>query len=91
MNKEAARQRIAQEFKDINRNPMANIGFSVGLPNENNVFEWRCTIMGPSDTSYKNGLFYLRVLFPDNYPFEKPEVRFKFITEHAQFVKDLFV
>ena len=26
MNKEAARQRIAQEFKDINRNPMANIG-----------------------------------------------------------------
>ena len=76
MNKEAARQRIAQEFKDINRNPMANIGFSVGLPNENNVFEWRCTIMGPSDTSYKNGLFYLRVLFPDNYPYEKPEVRF---------------
>ena len=32
--------------------------------------------MGPSDTSYKNGLFYLRVLFPDNYPYEKPEVRF---------------
>ena len=76
MNKEIARTRITNEFNDINRNPMANIGFSVGLPNENNVFEWRCTIMGPCDTNYKNGLFYVRVLFPDNYPNEKPEVRF---------------
>ena len=76
MNKENARIRITQEFKEINMNPMANIGFSVGLPNQNNVFEWRCTIMGPSDTNYKNGLFYLKVLFPDNYPIERPEVRF---------------
>ena len=76
MNKDIARTRITNEFNDINRNPMANIGFSVGLPNENNVFEWRCTIMGPADTNYKNGLFYVRVLFPDNYPNEKPEVRF---------------
>ena len=76
MSKETARQRITNEFREINRNPMANIGFSVGLPNENNVFEWRCTLMGPSDTSYRNGLFYVRVLFPDNYPEGKPEVRF---------------
>ena len=76
MSRNAAIQRITQEFKDINQNPMANIGFSVGLPNEKNVFEWRCTIMGPSDTNYKNGLFYLKVLFPNNYPYEKPEVRF---------------
>ena len=76
MSKDIARTRIANEFNDINKNPMANIGFSVGLPNENNIFEWRCTIMGPADTNYKNGLFYVRVLFPDNYPNEKPEVRF---------------
>ena len=76
MSKEFARMRITNEFNDINRNPMANIGFSVGLPNPDNVFEWRCTLMGPSDTNYKNGLFYVRVLFPDNYPNEKPEVRF---------------
>ena len=76
MLKDIARQKIAEEFKDINRNPMANIGFSVGLPNESNVFEWRCTLMGPSDSPYKNGLFYIKVLFPDNYPTGKPEVRF---------------
>ena len=76
MSKDIARRKITEEFKDINRNPMANIGFSVGLPNENNVFEWRCTIMGPSDSPYKNGLFYVKVLFPDNYPNGKPEVQF---------------
>ena len=74
--KEEARRRITEEFKEINRNPMANIGFSVGLPDENNIFVWRCTLMGPSDTSYKNGLFYVKVIFPDNYPQGKPEVRF---------------
>ena len=74
--KETARAIITKEFKDINRNPMANIGFSVGLKNENNIFEWRCTLMGPQDTNYKNGLFFLKVLFPDNYPQSKPEVRF---------------
>ena len=76
MTAEFAKMRITNEFKDIQNNPMASIGFSVGLPNPNNMFEWRCTIMGPSDTNYKNGLFYLRVLFPEKYPNEKPEVRF---------------
>ena len=74
--KEIAKAKITQEFKDINRNPMANIGFSVGLKDENNIFEWRCTLMGPQDTNYKNGLFFLKVIFPDNYPIGKPEVRF---------------
>ena len=67
---------IRKEFLELNRNPMAAIGFSVGLPDENNVFEWRCTLMGPQDSPYKNGLFYLRVLFPNDYPNSKPEVRF---------------
>ena len=32
--------------------------------------------MGPLDTPYKGGLFLLRLLFPDNYPLERPLVRF---------------
>ena len=71
-----AQETIKKEFKDINRNPAATIGFSVGLPNENNLFEWRCTLMGPSDTPYAGSLFYVRVLFPDNYPQGRPEVQF---------------
>ena len=72
-----AMKKIKQEFKDINSNPISNIGVSVGLPNEDNIFEWQATLMGPKDTSYANGLFYLKIKFPINYPNSAPEVCFK--------------
>ncbi len=31
---------------------------------------------GPNDSSFRRGLFYLRILFPDDYPTHKPEVCF---------------
>jgi len=72
----SAIETIKKEFQEITRNPMTSIGFSVGLPDENNFFEWRCTLMGPVDSPYKGGLFYLKVLFPNDYPQSRPEVRF---------------
>ena len=71
-----AQEQIKREYREITLNPAAAIGFSVGLPDENNLFEWRCTLMGPQDSPYKGGLFYLKVLFPYDYPQTKPEVRF---------------
>jgi ubiquitin-conjugating enzyme E2 D/E len=67
---------IQNEFKDLNRNPLANIGATVGLVNTNNFFEWTATLLGPSDTSYAQGLFILRIKFPNNYPQKRPEVCF---------------
>ena len=71
-----AQQQISKEFKEISLNPAAAIGFSVGLYDDNNIFVWRCTLMGPQDSAYKGGLFYLKVIFPTDYPQSKPEVRF---------------
>ena len=67
---------LKEEFKDISSNPIANIGVSVGLVNDN-LFEWQATLIGPSDSSFKGGLFFLRIKFPDNYPQKAPEVCFK--------------
>ena len=77
MNKIKAMKKIKEEFKDINSNPISNIGVTIGLPNEDNIFEWQCSLMGPKDTSYNGGLFFLRVKFPDEYPEKPPEVCFK--------------
>ena len=77
MEKIKAMKKIKEEYKEINSNPIANIGVSVGLPNEDNIFEWQATLMGPKDTSYANGLFYLRIKFPVDYPQSAPEVCFK--------------
>ena len=72
-----AMQQIRQEFLSINNNPNPNIGVTVGLINEDDIFHWKVTLIGPKDTSYKGGIFILYINFPDNYPYSKPEVIFK--------------
>ena len=72
-----AMRKLKEEFKDLNEHPISNIGVCVGLPNQDNIFEWQCTLTGPKDSSYRGGLFYLGIIFPDNYPTSAPEVFFK--------------
>ena len=69
-------RRIKEEFEKFNKNPLSNMGITVGLFDENNIFEWRCALLGPKDSYYKGGLFYLKVKFPDNYPESPPEILF---------------
>ena len=40
---------------DLNKYPVE--GFSAGLVDETNVFEWEIMIMGPADTPYEGGFF----------------------------------
>ena len=68
--------KLKEEFRDINNNPILNIGADVGLPDENNLFNWRLSIIGPRDTPYNGGLFYLTLKFPENYPSYPPKVTF---------------
>ena len=76
MEKIKAMKKIKEEFMSIKSSPIENIGVTVGLPNEDNIFEWKCTLKGPRDSSYAGGLFFLRIIFPDNYPTKPPEVCF---------------
>ncbi len=69
-------QRILAEFKDLQNNPILNICAVVGLPDPNNIYVWKCTISGPADTPFGGGLFYLKIIFPKEYPNKKPEVCF---------------
>ena len=67
---------ICEEFKDLSQNPIASIGVCVGMPEPNNPYLWRCTMIGPSDSSFAGGLFYLKIRFPKDYPQSAPEVLF---------------
>ena len=69
-------KRIQGELKELTRNPMINFGITVGLFDESNIFEWKCTILGPQDTCYKGGLFFVKIIFPQDYPNTKPEIFF---------------
>ena len=72
-----AMKRLKEEYHYINNNPSACIGATVGLPDEDNIFQWNATLIGPKDTSYRNGHFALDIKFPDDYPDHAPEVCFK--------------
>ena len=67
---------LTKYFKKLSENPNPNIGLTVGLEDENDIYNWTCSLIGPNDSPYKGGYFKLSIQFPKNYPKEGPEVVF---------------
>ncbi|ESK89913.1 ubiquitin conjugating enzyme [Moniliophthora roreri MCA 2997] len=65
---------LRRQLTELTKRPVE--GFSAGLVDENNLYEWEILVIGPPDTLYEGGFFKARLTFPPEFPLLPPKMRF---------------
>ena len=65
-------KRIQKELLELANDPPANI--CAGPLEQNNLYEWQGVLIGPPESIYEGGVFFLKIKFPKEYPFKPPKI-----------------
>ena len=75
--------KLQDEYNIIKKSGvLSTIAGSAGPTKRRQFKHWRACFIGPAKTPYENGLYYIEMIFTDNYPKVKPKVRIRTKTWH---------
>ncbi|XP_043719263.1 ubiquitin-conjugating enzyme E2 D1-like [Telopea speciosissima] len=78
-------ERLKQEFEIIKKDPFTHC--SCG-PDGDDIFKWQAIIMGPPSSPAEDGLFFLSIDIPEDYPFNPPKIKFQTKVYHPSIDED---
>eukprot|EP01083_Nonionella_stella_P126939 384461_1 len=79
------RRRLANELKAMTEDPPSWI---CGGPADDDIFVWNAAIAGPADTPYDGGVWFLKIVFPVDYPLKPPKINFVNKIHHPNIHED---
>ncbi|KAF2077428.1 hypothetical protein CYY_001277 [Polysphondylium violaceum] len=82
----AATLLLKKQLAELNKHPVE--GFSAGLSDDGNFFEWQIMIVGPPETPYEGGIFNATLSFTAEYPVKPPKMKFTTEIWHPNVYKD---
>ncbi|KAL2923371.1 Ubiquitin-conjugating enzyme E2 D3 [Bienertia sinuspersici] len=81
-----AKLRVNNELKKSAKNIATHCSY--GLVDKHDPFNLQAIIIGPSNTPFDGGIFFLSIHIPHNYPFKPPKIKFQTKVFHPNVSRD---
>ena len=78
-------KRLVIESEEMTKNPPEGVTI---LTDDKNPMKWTILFAGPKTTPYEGGTFRLSCVFPENYPFKAPQIKFESRIYHPNVNKE---
>mmetsp|Transcript_9858 Transcript_9858/g.8404 ORF Transcript_9858/g.8404 Transcript_9858/m.8404 type:complete len:99 (+) Transcript_9858:22-318(+) len=82
--KEGIIKRITLELNQLKESPIPDV--SIGPVNEDEIYKLKAAVLGPEDTPYAGGVFFLDFDLSNDYPFKQPKMRLETKTYHPNII-----